>query len=150
MTDPIRGKIAKVLNAREAAINIGFNQGIRLGMIFDVVDDKHKDITDPDTNQILGSIERPKMRIKVTHVQENLCVASTLKKRRANVEGVEGTLYGALMPQKWITEDEALRKSDVNLEDLDEERSYVNVGDPVVQVCANMEETSGHAAALSN
>ena len=147
MTDPIRGRIAKILNVREAAINIGSKQGVRLGMIFDVVDDKHRDITDPETNQVLGSIERSKTRLKVTHVQENLCVASTLKKRRVNI-GRPGTLYDALMPKKWIAEYEILMRSDMNLED--DERGYVNVGDPVVLICENLEETSGQAAALSN
>lgn len=149
MTDPIRGRIAKVLNVREAAINIGSKQGVRLGMIFVVVDDKHRDITDPETNQILGSIERPKARLKVNHVQENLCVASTLKKKRVNT-GSSGTLYDALIPKKWIAEYEILMRSDMDLEDFDEEKVYVKVGDPVVCVFENSEEKPDQAATLSN
>ena len=34
MDDPIRGKVAKVLNSREVAINLGSEQGVRPGMYF--------------------------------------------------------------------------------------------------------------------
>ena len=36
MTKPICGKVARVLNSREIAINIGVADGVTTGMFFDV------------------------------------------------------------------------------------------------------------------
>ena len=38
MTKPIRGKVARVLNTREIAINVGTANGVTVGMYFDVMD----------------------------------------------------------------------------------------------------------------
>ena len=88
MTNLIRGKVARVLNSRELALNIGSEHGVREGMLFDVIDPKGEDIVDPETGDIIGSLERAKVRVKVISVQNRLSVASTYKKERVNVGGV--------------------------------------------------------------
>ena len=37
MTQPIRGKIARVLNSREVAINKGADDGVKIGMVFKIL-----------------------------------------------------------------------------------------------------------------
>ena len=115
MSTLIRGKVARVLNEREVAINVGSAKGVVVGMYFDVIEDE--EIRDPDTREVLGSIDRPKVGLQVTHVQEKLSVAMT-------------RTWSLKLP-KWITEYETLKKEWV---DLDENDSRVKVGDPVVQV----------------
>ena len=133
MDDPIRGKVAKILNAREVAINLGSEQGVRPGMYFDVVA-RHEDIVDPDTNESLGTVERPKIRVKITWVQEKLSLASTYRSREVNVGRMPlGEFSRALMPPKWVKKYEALTTEETG-EALDEEESLVKVGDTVVQV----------------
>ena len=44
----IQGKVARILNSRELAINIGSNNGVQAGMYFDILDPKGENITDPD------------------------------------------------------------------------------------------------------
>lgn len=142
MTEPIRGKVAAVLNEREIALNLGYANGVSVGMYFDVMSLESGDIRDPDTNEILGSIERPKVRVRVTEVREKFSVASTYRSKRVNVGGTfenkffdMGPFARALMPPKWITKHETLKTSEKNfLEVLKEEDSYVKVGDPVRQV----------------
>ena len=142
MTEPIRGKIAAVLNEREIALNIGSAKGVSVGMYFDVMSLESGDIIDPDTKDVLGSIERSKVRVRVTEVQEKISVASTYRSERVNVGGTfenkifdMGPFARALMPPKWITKHETLKASEKNfLEALNEEDSYVQVGDPVCQV----------------
>lgn len=137
MTEPIRGKVARVLNSKEIAINIGSSSGVQIGMYFDVMDPKGEDIRDPDTIEILGSIERPKVRVRITKVQEKISIASTFRKKEVNVGGQGFGLIGfsrALMPQKWVTKYETLKTDEQTWEDLDESESYVKTGDPVVQV----------------
>ena len=136
MTEPIRGKVAQVLNSREIAINIGSAGGVMVGMYFDVLE--LEDITDPDTGDVIGSIDRPKVRVRVSHVQENISVATTFRKKRVNVGGAGAfpvafdSVSQLLMPPKWITKYETLKTEEKTWEDLDEEDSYVSTGDRVV------------------
>ena len=137
MSDLIRGKVARILNSRELALNVGSDQGVRLGMLFDVTDPNLEEITDPDTNEVLGSLERPKARVKVVEVQGRLARASTYKKWRVNVGGSglgTGIAAQALKPPKWETRYETLKTREATWEALDEEQSFVKTGDPVVEV----------------
>ena len=61
MTQPIRGKIACVLNEREIAINVGTAKGVAVGMYFDVMHAEVEDIIDPDTDEVLGSMNARKL-----------------------------------------------------------------------------------------
>lgn len=138
MTDLIRGKVARILNSREIAINVGWDDGVDRGMYFDVMDQNHEEIRDPDTQEVLGSIQRPKIRVKITMVQEKLSLASTYKKKKVNVggSGMEFTgLSRVLMPPEWVTRYETLKTEEKTWEDLKAEgQSLVQTGDPVVQV----------------
>jgi hypothetical protein len=142
MTNMIRGKVARVLNSRELALNIGSQNGVRKGMLFDVIDPKGEDIVDPDTGGILGSLERPKVRVKVISVQDKLSVASTYKKERVNIGGVGiGTSAISqlfIQPPEHVTQYETLKTEEKTWEDISEEESYVKCGDPVVQVTTDL------------
>lgn len=136
---PIRGKVARILNSRELAINVGTNDGVIAGMHFDVLDPKGEDITDPDTGEVLGSIDRPKVRVQVIKVYERLSVASTYKKNEVNVGGRGshlgvGGLADLFMPPKFVTKYETLKTTEKTWEDLEEKESFVKTGDPVMQV----------------
>jgi hypothetical protein len=146
MRDPIRGKVARVLNSRELALNLGSEHGVRIGMFFDILDPKGDNITDPDTGEIIGSIERAKVRVKVVSVQARLSVASTYKKERVNIGG-SGSLVGfgssglskLFLPPEYITQYETLKTQERTWEDLSEDESYVKSGDPVVEVQESIE-----------
>lgn len=134
----LQGKVARVLNSMEVAINIGSASGVEVGMKFDIMSDKKEDICDPDTNDVLGSLDRPKVRVLVSQVTEKFAVASTYRKTSVNVGGI-GRRIGpsfskVLSPPKWIEKVETLKTSERTWEDLDESQSYVKTGDPVVQV----------------
>lgn len=142
--EPIRGKVARILNSRELAINVGNINGVVVGMYFDVLDPKGEDITDPDTGEVLGSIDRPKVRVQVTKVHERLSVASTFKKHQVNVGGSAsvfdiGGLSELFMPPKYVTKYETLKTTEKTWENIDEQESYVKTGDPVVQVVAEID-----------
>jgi len=135
--EPIRGKVARILNSRELALNIGSKDGVQIGMEFDVLDPKGEQIRDPDTGEVLGSLDRPKVRVKIKSVQERLSVATTFRGQKVNVGGSRvniSSLAVALMPEKWVTKYETLKTDEATWEDLDEEQSIVKSGDPVVQV----------------
>ncbi len=139
VTSPIRGKVARVLNSRELALNIGAKDGVHIDMKFDVLDPKGEDIIDPDTEEVLGSLERPKVRVIIVRAQERLSVARTYKQKLVNVGGTGPALgvfdFGrSLLPPKYVKRYETLKTRESTWEDLDEEESFVKPGDPVVQV----------------
>ena len=143
---PLRGKVARILDSRSLVINIGSQHGVRIGMYFDVMDTTGGCIRDPDTNEILGSVERPKVRIRIIGVQDKLSVASTYRKTISNIGGTGAAIdFGftrALMPPKWVTEYETLKTDEQTWEDLSEEESRVKTGDPVSQVTPEEEADS--------
>lgn len=138
MTDPLRGKVARILDTRNLVINLGSTHGIVAGMYFDVLDPKGEDIRDPDSGDVLGSIDRPKVRVQVVKTEERLSVASTFRKKTVNVGGRGGLAVGGLaemfLPPKHVTKYETLKTTEKTWEDLEESESYVKTGDPVVQV----------------
>ena len=131
---PIRGKIARVLNSREVALNRGSSHGVAIGMLFDILSPKGSDILDPDTGAPLGSIDVVKTRVKITIVQDRVSVGSTYRTRRINVGG-SGLGFGSWFePPKWENQVETLRVDETSKEELDEADAFVHTGDPVVQV----------------
>lgn len=131
-TEPITGKVARILSDREVALNIGEDNGVELGMLFDIM--SPYDIKDPDSGEVLGSVLRPKIRVKVVQVQDRVSVASTYKTQRVNVGGKGmdlGNLF--LQPPRWETRIETLQKTNATQREISEADSYASTGDPVVQ-----------------
>ncbi len=135
-TQPIRGKVARILDLREVVINRGSADQVRIGMIFKILSSKDSVITDPDTGEQLGTVGREKTRVKVTEVQPNLAVASTYRSQRVNVGGSGlGSLDTSSLfaPPKWETRVETLKVDDVAIGKLEGEDAVVRIGDLVVQ-----------------
>jgi len=138
----IEGKVAKILNSRELVINKGSKDGVNIGMKFNVMDPRGVDIIDPDSKKVLGSVWRPKVRVEIISVQENLSIASTYKKKQYNIGGTGvslSSLASILRPPEWVTEYETLKTAEATWEDLDESDSYVKTGDPVIEVIEDEE-----------
>lgn len=131
-TEIIRGKIAKILNSREVALNIGLEDGVAAGMVFEILSSNSQTILDPDTGAVLGSFTSPKTRVKVNRVEDKFSVAGTYRSKRVDVGNPR--LFSAPV---WETRYETLKAKgafETSYEDLQEQDSYVAVGDPVVQV----------------
>jgi len=142
--ETIKGKVARVLNSRELAINCGEEHGVQVGMIFAVLDPKGEDITDPDSEEVIGSIGRTKVLVEVVKVEQRLSLARTFRKREVNVGGGGAGLSQlsmAFLPPKWVTRYETFRSDEAAWEDLPEEKSIVKRGDPVEQVPKKVLET---------
>lgn len=142
---PIEGRVARILNLRELAINRGTLQGVMEGMVFDVLDPKAEDITDPETGELLGSVYRPKVQVRVFAVEERLSLARTFKSERINMGGSGlGGIARAFEPPRWIERHETLKTNESTWQDLDESESIVKTGDPVIE--AIMVQGSAEAA----
>lgn len=137
----IRGKVARILNSRELALNIGSEHGVELDMRFDVLDAALEDIRDPDTGAAIGSVYRPKVRVKIVQIHEKISVASTYKSKSVNIGGTSIAAWANLFTApKRVREYETLKTNESTWENLEEKDSYVATGDRVVQVLNDEEE----------
>jgi hypothetical protein len=133
----IEGKVARVLDSRTLAINRGMEDGVYVGMFFEVLDTAGTDIRDPDTGKPLGSVLRPKVRVRVTEAQQHLSIATTYRTFRRNVGGHGPDInpfMRSITPPRWIKERETFKSVDAAWEEITEEESFVKTGDPVRQV----------------
>jgi hypothetical protein len=148
VTEQIRGKVARVLNARELVINRGADHGVTEGMRFAVLSDAGENIEDPDTGAVLGSVYRAKVEVEVVSIKAKLSIARTFKVKRRNLGGSGlGSFSKAFEPPKWVEEPQTLKSEEKTWEDLDESESYVHTGDPVEQLVDDEDEPSStHAA----
>ena len=138
--EPIRGKVAKVLSRREVVLNVGKAHNVELGMVFDILFQGYDEITDPDTGEVLGGIDRPKARVKVATANEKLSIATTYRTEMVNVGGsgglgirLRGDLSLPALP-RWETRIEAFDTNEAPHEGWEEHDRLVSAGDPVVQV----------------
>jgi hypothetical protein len=78
--DRIRGKVAAVLSKRELILNVGDADDVRVGMRFVILNSEGIDVSDPDTGQVLGTVEIPKTVVKVVRIDgPHLAVARTFR-----------------------------------------------------------------------
>lgn len=128
----IEGRVAQVLTDRELVINRGESHGVEVGMRFAILLDTGVGITDPETNESLGDIERPKTLVKVSQVREKLCVASTY---RTKMFGGAIAIPSLELFAPQVSVDEKLRADkDAYVQPLEPEESIVKRGDRAVQV----------------
>jgi hypothetical protein len=130
----IEGKVATVLNERELVLNVGSEEGVKVGMRFKILY--------PDTGAPLGSVEWPKTEVKIVNVQPHMAVGRTFRtitipERGSQYRGIRSALYGLglddYVPEKQVVE--TLRSSDGFAEkELDPSESVVKRGDPAVEI----------------
>jgi hypothetical protein len=146
MPDLIHGKVARILNTRELIINRGKSDGVRIGMRFAVLDTAGEGVTDPDTGEELGSLQRTKVQVEVTQLDNKICVGRTYVYREVNVGGSAygyGDIARIFSPPKYERQYETLSAEDADWQPLSERDSIVKVGDPVVQIVTGDDEEVG-------
>lgn len=131
----IQGKVAGILTERELTINIGSSNGVREGMKFKVLANEPIAVVDPVTCAKLGEIDREKVRVITTEVQEKFSICKTYQKRVTPGSAWFNVLAG--LPQMGPSREvpETLKAKDSSLPPpLSEEESYVKIGDRVIQL----------------
>jgi hypothetical protein len=130
---PIEGFVAQILNSRELVINRGGTHGVEKGMVFEILASQAQSIRDPETNEVLGSVDRPKVVVRVVQVEPRMSVARTFRSRRRNVGGFSAlsAFDKMFQPPKYQIEYDTLKTSESTWEDLDESESFVKTGDRV-------------------
>ena len=135
--EKIRGRVAQIISSRELAINIGQEHGVQAEMKFAVLAATPLEIRDPDSGEVLDTIEREKVRVEATTVRPKVTVCRTYQTR--HVPG--GPLYylarpaymDPFRPPRTVVETLTADQESYP-QPLSEEESYVKIGDPVVQI----------------
>ena len=132
----IEARVARILSARELVLNKGSDDDVNVGMRFAILNSKGTDIVDPESGEVLGSVEVEKTLVKVVRIYDRLSVARTF--RTFHTPG--GALYSGVgaftaLTRPPTTTVESLETDEQRLKDeLDEEDSYVKIGDLAVQI----------------
>jgi hypothetical protein len=91
----IDARVAKLLSDSEIAINAGSLEGVRDGD--DVTVWREVEITDPVTDESLGTVLRSRLHLTVTFLEERFCLA----KVKIQSPNIVGHLFG--QQAQWIT-----------------------------------------------
>src|SRR5688500_18772914 len=119
----IRAKVAKIIDAHTIVLNKGSADDVEVGMRFAVLNRNGAEITDPDTGEVLGSVDVEKTVVKISDVQERVSVGRTYRRTRAGGFAALTSLSSPARVETLKT-DEATYK-----QEMDERESYVKVGD---------------------
>ena len=133
------------MSERDLALNRGRADGVTVGMRFKILSPEASEVRDPDTDEVLGTVEIAKVEVEVVSVQEHLSVCRTFKKvvvpGRPPTRGI-GSAYSSLsesifgdpgVPDRerfqTLRSDEAFVVNEIN-----PEQSYIQRGDRAVQI----------------
>jgi hypothetical protein len=134
-TKPIEGRVAQILNERELVINIGSNVGVNPGMKFRVLSGSPLVIRDPQTNEVIDTIDREKVQVEAREVRPRITICRTFRSWTTaglDLTGVRSAL-NILAPARVISE--TLRAEDASLPPpLTPEESYVKINDRVILI----------------
>lgn len=129
----VSGKVAGILNERELTINIGSKDGVIVGMKFKILAESPLEVRDPENDELLGVVDREKVRVKASEVYDRFSVCRTYVTH--TTEGFVPLNAARLLLEPPRTVVETLKADDRSFPPpLPEEESYVKRGDRVVSI----------------
>lgn len=135
--DLIQGNVAGILNERELTINLGLERGVVPGMKFKILATEPIYVKDPKSGDILGTVDREKVRVIASEVQPKFTICRTYRKKTVGTNSfMEMVMINNILansPKREIPE--TLKAKDSSLPPpLSEEESYVKIGDRAIQL----------------
>ncbi|MEJ7872465.1 MAG: hypothetical protein WKF67_09410 [Rubrobacteraceae bacterium] len=131
----IRGRVAQLLDERELVITVGSDDSVQSGMRFKVLAETPTPITDPETGETLGPLDREKVRVQVTEVHERFSVCRTYETKIVGSWSIGQIVGGAAVNNPRREVPVTLRADRDSLPSpLPEDESYVKRGDRVVEL----------------
>ena len=126
----IEGKVTDIINRRELIINRGSNDGAVEGMRFKVMDQRLT-ITDPETQEPLGTLEREKIRVKISEVQPRFSIARTYETYQVAEPSIPGVI-GGMFSSRTVTKVRTLENKEDPIQSPLDRIASVKPGDEVV------------------
>ena len=125
----LKGRVAEILDRYRVVINLGNEQGVKEGMRFAIYK-PGKEIVDPETGKSLGRLELVLGKVRVSSVQEHMCIAMSDETYTTYESSILS--YTQIFPQE-RTHTRALPLKE-GLAGILKEAITVEVGDPVRQI----------------
>lgn len=99
MTQPIEGKIVRILDQYSIVINKGSRDGVKEGMTFVIFIPTADEVEDPYTKEALGRLEVVKDYVVASHVQDRITTCVSKKKDMGSSQetGASGQTLSAAM-----------------------------------------------------
>lgn len=145
----IKGKVAKVLNDRELVINRGADHGVEEGMQFQIRDRSGAliDVPDPETGEVLGSLFRKTVKVRVVELNEVMAIGRTYvsftKSEKPGSSAFAALTFGT--PVKSTTYYQTLRRDRTyttgGYADIDADECIVHVNDDAIEIPEEKDET---------
>lgn len=128
----ITAKVAKILDNRTLVINAGSDKNVRLGMKFLISSSVGSEVKDPDSEEVLGEVAIPKIRVSIVRVDSKYSIAETFEYQTINEGGsipTSMTLTKIFEPPKLVKRYKTFELEESQKRSIDEEKSVVKVGD---------------------
>lgn len=139
MAKRIEGRVALILNQQEVTINRGLEEGVVVGMRFAVLADTPLEVKDPESQELLGTMDREKIRVEAVDVSGRFSICRTYETYTVGGLGLGTTI--ADMFGETRRETRTFKVKDPGyIPPLPEEESYVKVGDRVRQLTEREED----------
>jgi len=140
----IEGKVAKVLDARALIVNRGSLAGVQPEMRFKVLEEE-VDVMDPDNDIFFGTLEREKVRIKITEAHPMFSVGRTYENYQTTVGYVGPDFLAAIGSPRSVTKVRTLKTQGDPIANFDENVAAVVTEDKVIQL-----ESESHSDTIEN
>jgi hypothetical protein len=128
MTDElIQAKVARIINNTDLALNKGAEDSVEEGMKFAILSDAGEDIRDPDTGEVLDSIQIAKTVVQIIHVASRSSIGRTFRKHES-VSGIFNALGQNSVRHETLASDESRVQHE-----LDPAKAKVKVGDVALE-----------------
>ena len=122
----LTAKVAQILSRTDLVFNKGKEDGIEVGMKFAVLAPIKHEINDPDTGDLLGTVDIAKTVLKVVRVENKLAIARTFRSRQTGFSSIVLGLNG--------TKNEILKSDEERTERrFSDEDSKISRGDTAIQ-----------------
>lgn len=134
--DRLEGRVVQILNERELTINLGQTSGVDTGMKFAVLAETPLKQVDPITDELLGELDREKVRVMATEVYEKFSVCRTYETVVVGRPSMDQMFGLKILQGEGQREVPKTLRADKSFlpPPLSQEESYVKIGDRVRQV----------------
>src|SRR5699024_3427214 len=77
-------KIVKILDEYNVVINAGTNHDLKQSDQFQIIDKEGSEVIDPDTQEVIGTLDLIKATVEVTELHEKMCICSSKQSIKMN------------------------------------------------------------------
>jgi hypothetical protein len=79
----MEAKVIKIIDDYRIVLNVGSNDRVTEGMLFQIIEKQGEEILDPDTGESYGTLDIVKATLRVIAVYPKMCICTNSKSTKA-------------------------------------------------------------------